>query len=275
MKYSTGRVLAPALAPSLLTGKGSVSVPLSLLFPFCLLLSACMTQEPAPQVVAPVQPAVEVVRPAPPTIEQRVSLLLRQAERALYNDRLLLPADDNAYDRFQAVLRLQPDNIQAKTGLQMIAMRYIEMGRTALRHSRLDEARTYARRARQVAADNPLLREFEQALADAQRHQMQAAVAAPRAQSADTGAGSAQAPSDNEYPLSVAMLSKRGDEIKAVLGQIAERLKRSDEVILIVARSDEEGRWLYREMKQAAEGYRIRGDIKVGSPPRVVVYPPI
>lgn len=272
MNYSTGRHSALAVRRSLLTGKGCVSLSLPLLL--SVLLTACVTQEPAPRTVVQTPPPA-VVRPAPPTIEQRVSLLLRQAERALYNDRLLLPAEDNAYDRFQAVLKLQPGNAQAKTGLQMIAMRYIEMGRTALRHSRLSEARIYAQRARQVYPDNPLLREFEQALADAQRHQAQAAVAAAPPPSASSGAGSAGATSDSEYLLSIAALSKRGDEIKAVLGQIAERIKSSDEVILIVARSDEEGRWLYREMKKAAEGYRIRGDIKVGSPPKVVVYPPI
>lgn len=272
MNYSARRHLASVLRRSLLTGKGCIPVSLT------LLLSACVTQEPAPRTAAQVQP-VEAARPAGPTLDQRVGLLLRQAERALYNDRLLLPADDNAYDRYQAVLKLQPGNAQAKTGLQMIAMRYIEMGRTALRHSRLSEARTYATRARQVYADNPLLREFEQALADAQRHQAQAALGTPTAPSAGSGSGadsrSTQAQSANEYPLNPAALSQRGAEIQAVLKQIADRVKRSDEVVLIVARNDEEGRWVYREMKKAAQGHRVRGDIKVGSPPRVVIYPPI
>lgn len=268
MNYSTGQHPALALSRSLLSGKGCISLSLT------LLLSACATQEPAPRTLPRVQ-HVPAVQPVGPTIAQRVSLLLRQAEGALYADRLLLPPHDNAYDRYQAVLRLQPDNTQAKTGLQMIAMRYIEMGRTALRHSRLGEARTYAQRARQVYPDNPLLREFELALADAQRHQAQAAVAAPAAAAASSAAAPTAARSENEYPLNAAALSKRGAEIKAVLAEVATRVKRSDEVVLIMARSDEEGRWLYREMKQAAGGYRIRGDIKVGNPPKITIYPPI
>lgn len=277
-------VLITGFAPSIGLSKAMALLILLLLGS---LLSGCISQEPAPKpkVVQP-QPTV-VLRPAPPTVEQRVSLLLRQAERALSADRLLLPAGDNAYDRYQAVLKLQPNNAQAKSGLQVIAMRYIDMGRTALRHSRVSDARVYAQRAKRVYADNPLLRELEQALAEAEHNQRVAALAVAPSQAAGTQQGvnrgseqdnnskSAQTSADNEYPLSPAALSKRGDEIKAVLAKVAQRVKVSDEVLLIVARNDEEGRWLYQAMKKAAEGHRIRGDIKVGSPPKIVVYPPI
>jgi hypothetical protein len=291
MKYSSALYSAAAATSSqrrrsmtLITGFArGIGLPKAIALLVLLLLgsllSGCISQAPAPKPKV-VQPLPTVAaKPAPPTVEQRVSLLLRQAERALSADRLLLPAGDNAYDRYQAVLKLQPNNAQAKTGLQVISMRYIDMGRTALRHSRVSDARVYAQRAKRVYGDNPLLRELEQALAEAEQHQRVAALAVDPSPAAHTKQGSApksaQASADNEYALNPAALSKRGDEIQAVLAKVAQRVKVSDEVLLIVARNDEEGRWLYQAMKKAAEGHRIRGDIKVGSPPKIVVYPPI
>ncbi len=232
-----------------------------------------MTGEPEPDSKVAPQPDVPS-GPKPPTVEQQVSLMLRQAERAMNGDRLMYPDNDNAYDRYQAVLKLQPQNAQAKSGLQVIIVRYVQMGREALRHSRLSSARLYADRARFIDADNPLLQEFEQHLAEASRQHASVPVkVAPGPASSKLGASEAGA--ENEYSLDVSDLNQRDDAVLAVLKKVADRVKNTDEVLLIVARNDAEGRWLYKEMKKAAEGYRIRGDIKVGSPPRIVVYPPI
>lgn len=251
------------------------SLTMALLIVGAVSLSGCMTQksEPAPAVVKS-QPVIPP-KPKPPTVEQQTSLLLRQAERALYGDRLMYPEDDNAYDRYQAVLKLQPGNAQAKSGLQQIVVRYVQMGREALRHSRLSDATAYAQRAKSIDASNPLLQEFEQHLSEAVRQHAAAPVKVAPERPVSSKLGKPESGSESEYNLDVADLNQRGDAIRAVLKDVAERVKNSDEVLLIVARNDAEGRWLYKEMKKAAEGYRIRGDIKVGSPPRIVVYPPI
>lgn len=248
---------------------------IGLLLVWGVVLSGCMNQqsEPTSEVKVPQSPLP--AKPRPPTVEQQVSLMLRQAERAMYGDRLMFPEDDNAYDRYQAVLKLQPGNTQAISGLQQILVRYVQMGREALRHSRLPNAQIYARRARLIDADNPLLLEFEQQLTEAQR----LSPVAPAKQSAGrpvaTKLGTPESGPESQYELNLSDLNQRGDAIRSVLKEIAERVKNSDEVLLIVARNDAEGRWLYKEMKKAAEGYRIRGDIKVGTPPRIIVYPPI
>ena len=40
---------------------------------------------------------------------------------------------------------------------------------------------------------------------------------------------------------------------------------------VIVARNDAEGRWIYKSMQQAIEGYRLRGNIKMGKRPKVTL----
>jgi hypothetical protein len=42
---------------------------------------------------------------------------------------------------------------------------------------------------------------------------------------------------------------------------------------MIIARTDVEGRWIYQKMRDAVPGYRVRGDIKLGNPPRVQLVP--
>lgn len=239
------------------------------------ILSGCMSQQPEPASEVKVPQSPVPAKPKPPTLEQQVSLMLRQAERAMYGDRLMFPEDDNAYDRYQAVLKLQPGNAQAISGLQQILVRYVQMGREALRHSRLGNAKAYARRAGLIDADNPLLREFEQQLSEAERLNPVAPAKVSSGRPVSSKLGTPESGPESQYELNLSDLNLRGDAIRAVLKEIAERVKSSDEVLLIVARNDAEGRWLYKEMKKAAEGYRIRGDIKVGSPPRIIVYPPI
>ena len=55
--------------------------------------------------------------------------LLELAEKQLANDQLSTPADNNAYDTFRAILKIEPGNTKAKNGLRRIADRYAEMAR--------------------------------------------------------------------------------------------------------------------------------------------------
>ena len=52
-------------------------------------------------------------------------------------------------------------------------------------------------------------------------------------------------------------------------------MKNSGEFVLITSRTDDEGRWIYRQMQEAVPGYLVRGDIQLGSPPRVTLLPPL
>lgn len=58
-------------------------------------------------------------------------------------------------------------------------------------------------------------------------------------------------------------LKARDEQIKSLLSSVAERVKQHNERVIIYARNDEEGRWIYQTMKSFAGDYRIRGDIRI------------
>ncbi len=205
-------------------------------------------------------PSAKPVAPAPTqTLEgeaerkqKLIKKLLVQAEYALVQDQLTVPAEDNAVDRFRAVLLMDTDNAQAISGLQQVVVRYVELAREALAHSQPDLAATYAARASQIQSDNGLLQELD---VDIARSLARAAATT----------------SNSSYSLSVTALNQRDASAIPVLEQLALRVKDSGERLLITARDDAEGRWLYQQLRQAAEGYRIRGDIRLGAQPSIIV----
>jgi hypothetical protein len=50
---------------------------------------------------------------------------------------------------------------------------------------------------------------------------------------------------------------------------VAHKAKQTDQFVLIIARNDTEGRWVYQQLRNAVPGYLVRGDIRIGSPARV------
>ena len=69
-------------------------------------------------------------------------------------------------------------------------------------------------------------------------------------------------------------LSEQSLEMMAQLGEIGEFIRDREATFLIFARTDEEGRWVYRIMREAVGGYRLRGDIAVDSNPSIQVVLP-
>ena len=80
--------------------------------------------------------------------------LLTLADRALAENRLLLPKDDNAYLYLQRVLEIQPDNLDAQAGMQQIAQRYATLARAALRTQAYERAALYVERGRRIVPDH-------------------------------------------------------------------------------------------------------------------------
>lgn len=215
------------------------------------LLVGCAVEAPKP-----------VLKPAPDPQQvrrQSIENLLSLAERALRADRLASPAHDNAADRYHAVLKLDPSNPQARTGLQLVVMRYVDLARQALAKSRVEKADYFLARARGVggvAADNSLLAELQKNITAAQ-------------------AGQSRAADRSRYDLDRQQLSAKTPELVGLLAEIAERVRDTDEALLIVARTDSEGRWLYQQMRRAVPGYRLRGDIQIGKVPHILLQAPI
>lgn len=194
------------------------------------------------------------------TVDDDVRQLLAGAERALAEDRLTTPEHDNAFDRFQAVLLLRPGNEQAKSGLQLIFTRYMSLARSALARSQPGAARALAERARLVDRDNPLLAELTEEIASAQQRQ------------AKITGGPAN---EKEIFLDTTNLDRRDDSVVEKLHLLANQIRESEETLLIVARSDAEGRWIYQRMSEGVPNYRLRGDIRLGREPKILLLPPI
>jgi len=248
------------------------ALPLSLAA-IILCLTACAGPQPNPpkQSAAP-KPPVATALPAPipaPSPEPRfnvnksVQRLLADAETALAADMLTTPIHDNAFDRYKAVLLLQPGNQQAESGLQEIFARYSSKIRGDIVQGDLGNAEELLERARMVDANNPQIAELSRQINE-KRRQMRAARPAKPVQ-----------PNGNEVLLDTRLLSARNQEITDELQKLAVSVKEKDESVLIYARNDEEGRWIYRQMALGVMGYRLRGDMRIGSSPKIVILPPI
>ncbi|BFM14154.1 hypothetical protein R50073_03370 [Maricurvus nonylphenolicus] len=225
-----------------------------LVFAGALLLLGCVSE--------PAKPTRQPVTVVDPEVSRQAAIdnLLRRAEQALQADRLASPAHDNAADRYRAVLKLDPQNAQAKTGLQLVVMRYVDLGRNALAKSRIEQADYFLARARGVGgvpANNSLL-------TDLQRNIVTAKVAK-----------AAEAADQKRFELDEDLLTRKAPELEVMLSDIAQRVRETDESLLIVARTDAEGRWLYQQMRRAVPGYRLRGNIKIGKRPHISLQAPI
>jgi hypothetical protein len=185
---------------------------------------------------------------------------LEEGDRALSADRLLSPLGDNAHDRYRAVLIYDPDNTRAISGLQAIALRYLDLARSAAARSALSQAQGYLDLAASVDPGNPLVAEFSEKVSD-QRARLQSA--SPLTQDGQV------------VQLNGELLRQRADELVVDLQQLARRVKDTGEFLLIVARTDAEGRWIYQQMRDGTPNYLLRGDIHLGSPPRIELQPPL
>jgi predicted Ser/Thr protein kinase len=83
-------------------------------------------------------------------LERKIDRLLVRADVALAAQRLTLPENDNAYDYYREVLRRDPGNRQAKSGLREIAERYASLAEQQLDEGDIEGARRYLTRGMDV-----------------------------------------------------------------------------------------------------------------------------
>ena len=225
------------------------------------------TDEPAGTAPAPLvqeKPPDTPLSPAEKANQQLIKRLLTEAEGAYRAGRLTEPSHDNAYDRFQSVLILEPQNQLARAGVQAVLLNYTDRIRKALKDGHGDFAAQLMRSAETYYPANNLLMDLKKDIA---RVRAQEDVLLLQQQPADS--------ERVEFPLPTGALSRKSPAVTDYLARIAERLKETDESILIYARTDAEGRWIYSQLKQASPGYRVRGDIKISQSPKISILPPL
>jgi hypothetical protein len=87
----------------------------------------------------------------------RVDQLFSIAYRRMDSLRLSYPKGDSAYDYFQEILQLDPDNRAAKAGIRQIVRWYIDHAEQALTAKQIKQARSYIKRGLNINGSHPRL----------------------------------------------------------------------------------------------------------------------
>ena len=87
--------------------------------------------------------------------EDTIFALLAKGERQLIASRLTLPKGDNAYESYQKVLEMAPDDERALTGIRRIAERYGALGRSRRVRGELKESLTLIKKGLMIVPTDP------------------------------------------------------------------------------------------------------------------------
>ncbi|MEZ5673496.1 MAG: hypothetical protein R3E08_14440, partial [Thiotrichaceae bacterium] len=90
-----------------------------------------------------------------------LSGLLARAEAQWNEAKLLLPQGDNAYETYQRILQLSPDNSDAIQGVQRISHHFQQLAQAAQQQNKLTESLSLIRQALQIMPSNLNLLAFE------------------------------------------------------------------------------------------------------------------
>ncbi len=173
--------------------------------------------------------------------ERVIADILFEGLQALEDDRLLTPLEDNAYSRFQRVLALDNENQIAKEGVEKILLRYVALSQQASRRGLFDNAEELLGRAKFIDEDHPALAQALSLLKEER----------------DSG--------DLIFNLDSNELLDRSEAMVSQLGDIAEQARDRQAFFLITAPNDNLARWMYLQMRNAVEGYRLRGNIELAN----------
>ena len=218
------------------------------------LLVACESQQGiTPEDTTSTSPIIEkpIIRPAgeplviipsqPSRQERFIADTLFDGLQALDQDKLLTPAEDNAYARFQRVLAIDPSNKIALEGIEQILLRYIELSVEASRRGQFDDAESFLERAAFVDKDHSALTEAQVLLESEINSE------------------------DLIFNLDSEDFMNRTDGAVAQLEKIAQQAKEHNAFFLIIAPNDSLARWMYLQMRNAVEGFRLRGNIELAN----------
>ncbi|TNF36022.1 MAG: hypothetical protein EP312_02325 [Gammaproteobacteria bacterium] len=216
---------------------------------FALLLAACASQ-PVP---APVPEA---------SAQQRwIAQVLTEAEVAFMENRLMVPVTDNAVDRYQQVLDIDPANEHALLGMKKVGRRYLSLAMEAANGGDLVAAQRYVDRAKTVDPGYEAIAHMEDYLALLETEQRRDRAKQTRSKNTRP----------NERWLDASAVSARSAGMVAELHDLARQIQAWDTRFEIIARSDAEGRWIYQTMRDAVSGYRLRANLSIGREPRVLL----
>ena len=94
--------------------------------------------------------------------QQRIVSLLKAANKALAENRLIAPAEANAYDKFQTILSLDPESRVAIAGITSIAESFLNQAQREAAGKNYDRARELLAEAVQVDSQHPSFDQISQ-----------------------------------------------------------------------------------------------------------------
>lgn len=103
-------------------------------------------------------------------ISRIISNLLSDAEEHIEALRLTTPAGDNAFETYQEVLLIEPENTLASEGITRIAVTYLSLADSAIVKGEYTTAELYIRKAKSINSSVENLQETEKLLANAREN---------------------------------------------------------------------------------------------------------
>lgn len=202
---------------------------------------------PPPAPVAPPAPTAAAPEERVLTEADRneIRRLLRAASFALTDGQLVDPPEYSALGYFDRVLLIDPENPEARYGIQGIVDQLIDRARRAAEARRFDEAETLLSQAMLVDPEHSGVRP-----AATQIHLLESA-------------------RRNLYRLDPKALDARSANVLATLREAGAASRSPGCRVIIRARSDAEGRWIYQEMSAAPGRDRIRAELLIAGTPSV------
>jgi len=207
------------------------------------------TPAPAPAVQPAAAPEPAPARADPQALSDadraEIRRLLRAASFALADGQLIEPPAYSAVTFYDRALLIDPDNPEARYGIQAVVDRLIDLARRAAEQRKFDEAETILSRAMLVDSGHsgvrPALTQI-QLLQTARR---------------------------NLFRLDPRALDARSATVLSTLREAGQASRSPGCRAIIRARSDEEGRWIYQEMSATAGRDRIRAELLIAGAPSV------
>ena len=105
--------------------------------------------------------------------KQEIASLLQDCEKHLKADRLTTGRGGTAFDCYQTVLKREPNNVQAKEGLEKIEQAYLELIEKSFNNNDIDKVNRYIERVRKVNPNSEIFAEVEKRYVDLIRNAWQ------------------------------------------------------------------------------------------------------
>ena len=185
--------------------------------------------------------------PVNPIPAKTLSQMLEAANRALEEDRLVFPEDGSALSIYRNILGHYPTQNQALRGMDNIVERYLVLANQAAEQGRLASARSMLARARLVNENHPGITTTHNRIERLSNTKPQV------------------------ISLKNSEIRSRSARLGKSLTQLGRRAKSLAAQVIITARSDADGRWIYQQMKKGQGDERIRAQLQIGSPANVSI----